>query len=100
MWSNDVMNLIEKEFPFVKFSSKFKSDDLWTDNVYDGNNVIINVGHSLIGLLVISPIGDEYTKTYVIHEGYDVIKKLYQYLPKDFYLPYQRNDKINTIVDD
>lgn len=97
MWSDDVMNLIEKEFPFVKFSPKSKENDLWA---YEDNNVIINIGDSLIGLLVISPIGDEYTKTYVIHEGYDVIKKLYQYLPKDFYLPYQRNDKINTIVDD
>lgn len=96
MWSVDVMNLIEKEFPFVKFSPKSKENDLWA---YEDNNVIINIGDNLIGILIMNPVSGDCIRTYVINEGCNVIKEIYKCLPKDFYLPHQRNDKINNIID-
>lgn len=99
MWVDDAMNIIIKEFPFIKFKERefLKPDPLMTNYFYIGDGCVINMGYEMIAVVIL--IDDKPYKVNMISNEDDIIKKLYEYLPKDFYLPYQRNDKINTIID-
>lgn len=98
MWHNDAMNIIINEFPFVKFKERefLKPDPLMTKHFYIGNGAVINIGYEIIA--VVTLIDDKPYNVNMISYEDDIIQKMYEYLPKEFYLPYQRNEKIKNIL--
>lgn len=90
MWCNVVMDLIKDEFPFVVF----EPGDEYPGLLYyqgDGATIVMHINEFCI---VVGKI------IYYIKEYYniDIIRYLYLYLPKEFYLPYQRDNTIDDIL--
>lgn len=98
MWHHDIMDIIKKEFYFIEFEERdIQVDPLWTSYFCRGNGAVINIGYEIICVIIINHNNRPY-KVEMISKEEDVIKELYEYLPKEFYLPYQRDKTIDNIL--
>lgn len=89
MWCDMIKEIFEKEFPFIEFYK----DSLKSYQYLSDIGVIINIQSTIM------VIGYNGHITYFKEtDGVDIIDKIYNALPKEFYLPYQRSIKINEIL--
>lgn len=101
MTNEEVIEIITKEFTFVKFirvDNEYDKGYYYRQNNVQIQNSTINNDDTFGILLTIVTLGEGYPKIRNIIQGEDIIEKLYEYLPMEFYLPYLRDGKIIDIL--
>lgn len=91
MWCDVIKKIIEKEFPFIELYKDSLTSYRYHSN--KGKEVIINIQPTI---MVIGYNGS--IKCFREIDGVDIIDKIYDALPKEFYLPHKRSIKINEIL--
>lgn len=86
MWSDDVKDVIVKEFPFISFSNLDYSKTI----VYSQYPFRITVNNSFAEFI-------SYDKRRTTGLIIDIIETMYAFFPKEFYLSHTRDKKINEI---
>lgn len=103
MNKEEVMEIIIKEFPFIKFQmGEDTKDPILSPWYYKDNNARINITHSENQTSILAYIvtfeNNLPKNVFYITKDDNLLEQLYKYLPKKFYLPYFRYNRINDLL--